>query len=80
MSSSSSSFVIISNLIRNSQEFFFIKFPVGEIAENVVCRRIFLTIWHCILSVELSKNALLQTFGDFSHWVGIEFPFYFFFC
>jgi len=32
------------------------------------------------LSVELSKNALLPTFGDFSHWVGIEFPFYFFFC
>jgi len=29
-----------------------------------------ITSWHCILSAELTKNALLQTifFGDFAHW------------
>jgi len=33
---------------------------VGKIAEKAVCRSVFLTIWHCILSAEY-KNALLQT-------------------
>jgi len=29
-----------------------------------------LTIWHCNLSAELTKNAHLSTgfFGDFAHW------------
>jgi len=34
---------------------------VGKIAEKAVYRRVFLTIWHCSLSTELTKNALLQT-------------------
>jgi len=34
----------------------FVYYPVGTIAENV-----FLTIWHCILSTELTKDTLLQT-------------------
>jgi len=29
----------------------------------VVCRSVFLTTWHCILSARLTKNALLQTGG-----------------
>jgi len=33
---------------------------VGKIDEKAVCRE-FLTIWHCILSAELTKKALLQT-------------------
>jgi len=36
---------------------------VGKIAEKAVkavCRSVFLTIWHCILSAEF--------FGDFAHW------------
>jgi len=36
-------------------------FPVGKVADKAVCRSVFLTIWHCILNVELTKNALLQT-------------------
>jgi len=34
---------------------------VGKIAEKAVCGSVFLTIWHCNLSAELTKNALLQT-------------------
>jgi len=43
---------------------------VGKIAEKAVCGSVLLTAWHCILSAELTKNALLQTafIGDFSHW------------
>jgi len=30
-----------------------------------------LTIWHCILSAELTKNASYDCFfGDFAHWEG----------
>jgi len=35
--------------------------PVGKIAEKAVCGSVFLPIWHCILSDELTQNALLQT-------------------
>jgi len=38
-----------------------LSFPVGKIAEKAVCKSVFLTIWHCILSAELTKHALLQT-------------------
>jgi len=42
---------------------------VGKIAEKAVCRSLFLTTWHCMLSAELTKYALFQTvfFGDFAH-------------
>jgi len=30
------------------------KNPVGKIAEKEVCRSVFLIIWHCILSAELT--------------------------
>jgi len=43
-------------------------FPVGKIAEKAVCRSVFLTIWYCILSVELTKNAHLQTVFCFFWW------------
>jgi len=33
---------------------------VGKIAEKAVCGSVLLTIWHCILSAKLTKNALLQ--------------------
>jgi len=41
--------------------------PVGKIAEKTVCKSV---TWHCILSAELTKNALFQTvfFGDFARW------------
>jgi len=32
--------------------------PVGKIAEKTVCKSV---TWHCILSAELTKNALFQT-------------------
>jgi len=38
---------------------------VGEISEKAVCRSVFLIIWHCILSAELTK---MHYFGDFAHW------------
>jgi len=34
---------------------------VGKIAKKAACRSVLLTIWHCILIAELTKNALLQT-------------------
>jgi len=37
--------------------------PSGKNRRKTVCRSVFLTIWHCILSVEYCS------FGDFSHWV-----------
>jgi len=36
-------------------------FPVGKIAEKAVCKSVFLTIWHCNVSAELTKNALIHT-------------------
>jgi len=29
--------------------------------KKTVCRSVFLATWHCILSAEMTKNALLQT-------------------
>jgi len=34
---------------------------MGKIPEKAVYRSAFLTTWHCILSTELTKKALLQT-------------------
>jgi len=50
-------------------------YPVGKIAKKQSVRVYFLTTWHCILSVELKKNALIQfvcLFGDYAHWVIAE--------
>jgi len=45
-------------------------FSVGKIAEKPICRNVFLTIWHCILSAELKTHSFrLFFFGDFAHWV-----------
>jgi len=35
---------------------FVLKFLVGKIAEKAVCRSVFLTMWHCILSAVLTKT------------------------
>jgi len=35
--------------------------PVNKIAEKTVCRSVFSTTWHCILSAELTKNTFLRT-------------------
>jgi len=44
-------------------------YPVGKIAEKAGVGSVVLTTWHCILSAELTKNALLQTdCGDLAHW------------
>jgi len=32
---------------------------VGKIAGKAVCRSVFLTIWQCILSAELTKKTVL---------------------
>jgi len=43
---------------------------MGKILEKAVCRRVFLTTWHCILSSELTKTHSSRLFfGDFAHWV-----------
>jgi len=34
---------------------------VGKIAEKAVCKSVFLTIWHCILSAEITK---MRSFRD----------------
>jgi len=34
---------------------------MGKITENAVYRSVFLAIWHCILSTEFYKDALLPT-------------------
>jgi len=39
-----------------------IYFPVGKIAEKAVYRSVFLTIWHCILSAELTKTHSFRLF------------------
>jgi len=41
---------------------------VGKIAENTVCRNVHLTIWHCILSVELTNTHSFRLF--FAHGEG----------
>jgi len=41
-------------------------YPVGKITENAVCRRVFLTTWHCILSAKLTKpHSFGLFFGDY---------------
>jgi len=43
--------------------------PVGKIAENAVCRSVFLMALY--FECRINKNALLKTvffFGDFVHW------------
>jgi len=43
--------------------------PVGKINEKAVCRSVFLTTWHCILSAELTKTHSFRLFfSDFAHW------------
>jgi len=32
--------------------------PVRKIAKNAVCRSVYLTTWHCILSAELTNAEL----------------------
>jgi len=45
----------------------------AKIAEKAVCKGVFLTIWQCIFSAELTKTHLTKThffrlfFGDFAH-------------
>jgi len=48
-----------------------VTFPVGKITEKAVCKSVFLTAWHCILSAELTKSHsfTLCVFGDFAHLV-----------
>jgi len=42
--------------------------PVGKIAEKAVFRSVFLTIWHCVLSAELTKTHYYRLFfGHFAH-------------
>jgi len=38
-------------------------FQLGKVVEKAACRSVFLTIWHCVLSPELTK-----TIDDFAHW------------
>jgi len=33
-----------------------ISHPVGKITEKAICRSVFLTLWHCILSAESTKT------------------------
>jgi len=33
--------------------------PAGKVAEKAICRKVFWIIWHCIMSAELTKHALL---------------------
>jgi len=41
---------------------------VSQWAEKAVCRSVFLTIWHCILSAEITKtHSFRLLFGDFAH-------------
>jgi len=40
-------------------------FPAGKIAGKAVCRCVFLTTWHCVLSAELTKTHSFKLFfGD----------------
>jgi len=43
--------------------------PACKIAEKVVCRSVFLTIWHCILSAQLTKNTFFLAI--LSNWDGL---------
>jgi len=40
---------------------------VDKIAEKAVGRSVLLTIWHCILSAELTNTPSDYFFGDFAH-------------
>jgi len=48
------------DLLQNTSNFRNSYNPVGKIAEKAVCRSVFLTTWHCILSVELTKTHLFR--------------------
>jgi len=36
--------------------------PVGKIDEKAVCKSVFWTIWHCVLSAELIKTHSFRLF------------------
>jgi len=37
-----------------------------KIAEKAICRSVFFTTWHCILSAESKMHSLRLFFGDFA--------------
>jgi len=39
---------------------------MGKIADKAVCRSVFLTTWHCLLSAELTKT---HSFRPFFFWL-----------
>jgi len=42
---------------------------VGKIAEKAARRSVFLTVWHCIMSAELTKTHSFRLFFcDFAYW------------
>jgi len=43
---------------------------VSKIADKTVCRTVFVTIWHCILSAKTHSFRLF--FGDFAYWVEFD--------
>ena len=45
-----------------------VQYTAGKIAEKVVWRSAFWTIWHCILNADLTKTPVLL-FSDFAGWV-----------
>jgi len=46
--------------------------PVGKVVEKAVWS-VFLTIWHCNLSVKLTKTRSFRPFsGDFAHWERVQ--------
>jgi len=53
-------------------------FSVGKIAEKPICRNVFLTIWHCILSAELTTHSFRLFFLAILP-TGLENKFVFFF-
>jgi len=36
--------------------------PMGKISEKLACRSVLLTIWHCILSIKLTKTYSFRVF------------------
>jgi len=52
--------IFLHEVVKLQEYQLFIK-PSGQNRRKTVCRSVFLKISHCILSAELTKNALLQT-------------------
>jgi len=64
---------LLQGLSENTKSCLFSMNPSGQNRRKAVCRSVFFTTWHYILSAELTNTHSFRLFfGDFAHWEGMQ--------